>query len=412
MKTLFAVALLCMVAIASATVHFTEEFGAGWEERWVQSNADDAAGSAGKLVGTPGKYYGDAEADSGVQTSEDARHYKYSTKMPSVFNNKDKTLVFQYTVKHEQVLDCGGDYLKLMPADVDQETFNGESPYNIMFGPDKCGATNRIHFIFSHKGKNFLWKKTVVPPSDQLTHLYTAIVNPDQTYEVRVDNEVKESGNILDDWDILPPKEINDPEASKPADWVDEREIPDPEAKKPEGWDDIPKEIVDPEATKPEDWDDSLDGTWEAPTIPNPDYKGEWAPPTIPNPDYKGPWIHPKIPNPEYAHDPNIYAYESGIISLEVWQVKSGSVYDHILLADSVADAEAFYNDHFVAQQAAEKTMYEAQEKEREEREQAERDAARAKAEAEAEEEGEDADEDAEEEADDDDDDSHEHDEL
>jgi len=25
----------------------------------------------------------------------------------------------------------------------------------------------------------------------------------------------------------------------------------------------------------PEDWDEDFDGEWEAPTIPNPDYKGE-----------------------------------------------------------------------------------------------------------------------------------------
>jgi hypothetical protein len=27
-----------------------------------------------------------------------------------------------------------------------------------------------------------------------------------------------------------------------------------------------------------EDWDDEDDGEWEAPTVPNPEYKGEWKP--------------------------------------------------------------------------------------------------------------------------------------
>ena len=34
---------------------------------------------------------------------------------------------------------------------------------------------------------------------------------------------------------VLKPKEINDPEVSKPDDWVDETMIDDPEDKKPEG---------------------------------------------------------------------------------------------------------------------------------------------------------------------------------
>ena len=54
------------------------------------------------------------------------------------------------------------------------------------------------------------------------THFYTLIVNPDNTYEVLIDNEKVESGNLEDDWDFLPAKKVKDPEASKPAEW-DER---------------------------------------------------------------------------------------------------------------------------------------------------------------------------------------------
>ncbi len=69
---------------------------------------------------------------------------------------------------------------------------------------------------------------------DELTHLYTLIVKPDNTYEVRIDNKKVESGNLEDDWDFLPPKKIKDPEAKKPDDWVDEAKIDDPEDSKPE----------------------------------------------------------------------------------------------------------------------------------------------------------------------------------
>ncbi|KAL5158674.1 Non-specific phospholipase C1 [Glycine soja] len=34
------------------------------------------------------------------------------------FSNKDKTLVFQFSVKHEQKLDCGGGYMKLLSGDI------------------------------------------------------------------------------------------------------------------------------------------------------------------------------------------------------------------------------------------------------------------------------------------------------
>lgn len=69
---------------------------------------------------------------------------------------------------------------------------------------------------------------------DEYTHLYTLVVNPDNTYEVKIDNKKVESGNLEDDWDFLPPKKIKDPEAKKPEDWDDREKIPDPDDKKPE----------------------------------------------------------------------------------------------------------------------------------------------------------------------------------
>ena len=67
-----------------------------------------------------------------------------------------------------------------------------------------------------------------------MTHLYTLIVKSDNTYEVRIDSEKVESGELEKDWDFLAPKKIKDPEAKKPEDWVDEEKIPDPDDKKPD----------------------------------------------------------------------------------------------------------------------------------------------------------------------------------
>jgi len=148
------------------------------------------------------------------------------------FSNKDKKLVVQYRVKHDQNIDCGGGYLKLLPAGTDQENFNGDSKYNIMFGPDICGSTKKVHLIFNYKGQNKLISKNVPCESDESSHLYTLILNPDNTYEIRIDNKKKESGKLDEDWDFLAPKKIKDPKLSKPSDWVDEKEIVDPEDKK------------------------------------------------------------------------------------------------------------------------------------------------------------------------------------
>lgn len=60
------------------------------------------------------------------------------------------------------------------------------------------------------------------------------------TYEVIIDQRSTATGKLEEDWMLLPPKMIKDPEAKKPEDWVDEAKIPDPTDVKPEGWEDIP----------------------------------------------------------------------------------------------------------------------------------------------------------------------------
>eukprot|EP01133_Synstelium_polycarpum_P010566 gene10566-12291_t len=344
--------------LAAAKTHFQETFGDEWQSNWVTSKWRQEDGTAGKFVLSAGKWYGDAEDDKGIQTSQDARFYAVSSKFPA-FSNEGKDLVLQFTTKHEQKLDCGGAYIKLMPESTDQENFSGDAEYFIMFGPDICGNTKRTHLIFNYKGKNHLIKKDLKVETDQLTHQYTLVLKPDNTYQVQIDNVEIASGSLFEDWDLLPAKEIKDPQQSKPVDWVDVKEIDDPEDVKPADYDTVPATIADPEAVKPVDWNDEDDGEWEPETIANPEYKGAWKSKKIPNPEYKGEWVHPMIANPEYVEDANVYLYNKiGAVGFDLWQVKSGSIFDNIIVTDSIEEAKAFSEAHFEKNQAAEKQMF------------------------------------------------------
>ncbi|XP_023699685.2 calreticulin-like [Paramormyrops kingsleyae] len=361
--------LLIAAIAANATVYFKEQFldEDGWKSRWVESTHKSDYGQW-KL--SAGKFYGDAEKDKGLQTSQDARFYALSSRFEA-FSNEGKTLVIQFTVKHEQKIDCGGGYVKVFPADLDQANMHGESQYYIMFGSDICGySTKKVHVIFNYKGKNHLIKKEIRCKDDELTHVYTLILRPDQTYEVKIDNEKVESGTLEDDWDFLPPKQIKDPEAKKPEDWDDRAKIDDVSDTKPEDWD-KPENIPDPDAKKPEDWDDEMDGEWEPAMIPNPEYKGEWKPKQIDNPNYKGVWVHPEVDNPEYTADAEIYKFDKvGVLGLDLWQVKSGTIFDNFLITDDEKTAEEFANETWGVTRDPEKTMKEKQEEdERKQRE-------------------------------------------
>lgn len=137
---------------------------------------------------------------------------------------------------------------------------------------------------------------------------------------------------------------------------------------------DKPEHIADPEAKKPEDWDDEIDGAWEPPMIDNPEYKGVWKASQIDNPDYKGPWVHPEIDNPDYVEDANIYLFKDiGAIGFDLWQVKSGTIFDNVIITDSVERAEEFGNETWGKTKDPEKKMKDEQDEVEKKKEEEER---------------------------------------
>lgn len=156
----------------------------------------------------------------------------------------------------------------------------------LLLGPDICGSDKLVHVIFSYNGRNLLLNREIHCLHDIYTHVYTLVIMPNNTYEVLIDNERVQFGELESDWNFLPPKKIKDPAYEKPEDWDDRRVIVDPNDKKPEDWD-KPELIPDPAATKPEDWDEEMDGEWEPKMIDNPDFKGKWKPKLMANPNYK-----------------------------------------------------------------------------------------------------------------------------
>ena len=288
-------------------------------------------------------------------------HYGLSRVLARPFKAEGKDLVFQYEVKLHEPVSCSGQYVKLMspPADgsaLDPARLRADSPYTIMFGPDRCGGTNKVHLIIRqfHEKEN-VWQekhmtKRVTPksPQDFNSHLYTLVVRSDQTFKVYVDGNEEASGSLLASDAFSPPfgspAEIDDPDDRKPADWVEVQKIPDPDARKPEDWDESqPEKIPDPDAVRPEGWDEDEDGAWEAPYIPNPKWRGKWVHPLIDNPEYQGPWAPRKIPNPVHFSDPRPSdKLDVAAVAIEVLANDPGVAFDNILLTDDFDAADAF----------------------------------------------------------------------
>jgi len=329
--------------LVSGKIYFSETFDDNWEGRWVKSQWKESEGTGGKWELAAGKWSKDEKEDRGIKTAEDSKFFGVSAAFDS-FSNAGKEVIIQYQAKYEKDVECGGGYVKIGPKMEDQTKFGDPTVYNIMFGPDKCGYTKRTHLIFQYKGKNVLKKSDLAykQEGEGTSHLYRMTLKPDNTVKVEIDEEEIYSGSIKDDWEVLKPKVISDPDDKKPSDWVEDSMMDDPEDKKPDDWV-TEKRIVDAAAKKPDDWDDEEDGEWEPPMIDNPEYKGDWSVKRISNPAYKGFWEAKKIDNPEYEDDDAVYKYDDfGFIGFDLWQVKGGTIFDNVIICDDKAEADTF----------------------------------------------------------------------
>lgn len=347
------------------------------------------------------------EGDLGLVLKSKARHAAISTTLSKPFYFSDNPLIVQYEVNFQEGQECSGAYLKLLtldPEHQDLKKFHDKTPYTIMFGPDKCGNNHKLHFIFRHKNplNGSIEEKHCKKPRERLEdffkdkkpHLYTLIIRPDNSFEIKVDNKVVNSGSLLDDFTppVNPPLEIEDPTDVQPEDWDDKEKIPDLSAVKPDDWDeDAPAQIVDeddvmpegwledespmipnPDSVKPEDWDIEMDGEWEPPEIPNPKcagapgcgaykqkmkknprYKGKWSPPLINNPNYKGKWKPKLIHNPNYFNDQHPFRMMPIFaVGFELWSMSTDILFDNILVADDEEVARKWAEDTFEVRRA------------------------------------------------------------
>ncbi|XP_013389410.1 calnexin isoform X1 [Lingula anatina] len=386
----------------SGSPHFLETFDdpGVLNNKWILSDTkkDDTEEAIAKYEGKwniEEPKSNPLQGDLGLVLKSRAKLHAIAAKFTKPFEFTGQQLVVQYEVKFQEGMECGGAYIKLLShsKDMNLKKLNDKTPYTIMFGPDKCGMDHKLHFILRHTNKKSgqAEEKHAKKPSgsldgyftDKKTHLFTLVIADDNSFEIYVDQELVNSGNLLEDMTppVNPPKEIEDKNDKKPEDWDEREKIPDPDATKPDDWDetqpetivdpdaakpsgwldDEPELIPDPEAEKPSDWDEDMDGEWEAPqisnpkcegapgcgkwtppTIKNPKYKGKWSAPKIDNPNYKGKWKPRMIPNPDYYEDLTPYKVTPfSAVALELWTMTEDILFDNFIITDSKATADS-----------------------------------------------------------------------
>jgi hypothetical protein len=111
------------------------------------------------------------ELDNGLLLSKKDKYYGLTLPFQTPLTMGDSpSIVIQYEIKFEEVLACGGAYVKLLRDITDFGDVNKDTPYSILFGPDK--VTHSLTHPLTHS----------------LTYLltYSLIPNSISVYQIKV----------------------------------------------------------------------------------------------------------------------------------------------------------------------------------------------------------------------------------
>eukprot|EP00127_Corallochytrium_limacisporum_P003546 Clim_evm29s150 gene=Clim_evmTU29s150 len=272
----------------NTTVYLREHFNEdAWKDRWIVSDAKNESGE--KTY--PGEWYVEGPqdpktgllGDRGLVMKSFGERHAISADLEKPFEfGKGDHLILQYEIRFQEGLECTGSYMKLLNAnrkDKDLTQFDGTTPYSIMFGPDVCGSTNKLHFIIKTKNpitgeevEHHMTKSPKIARRETETQMVGFAIFSDGNFNVHIDRQIVRGGSLTAEKEFDPPL--------MPA-----RMIPDPKDVKPDSWDDR-EYIDDPNAEKPTDWNEDSSGPWAPPQVRNPQFKGIFTPKMIDNPGF------------------------------------------------------------------------------------------------------------------------------
>ncbi|XP_036825535.1 calnexin, partial [Oncorhynchus mykiss] len=196
--------------------HFAETFDSDpLDRRWVQSKAVKETDA--EALKYDGQWVVEEPAaamypgNRALVMKSSGRHHAIAAYLHTPFNFMHTPLCLQYEVRFGRDVECSGAYIKLLTQThlLRLSQFSESTPYSVMFGPDKCGTSHRLHLIVrvtdSSNGRN---QEIHAPqPVDDLTvyftdrqpHLYTLQLYQDSRYEIFIDQSLISQGRLLTD---------------------------------------------------------------------------------------------------------------------------------------------------------------------------------------------------------------------
>lgn len=254
-------------------------------KRWMQSRSTNFDGKWSNDLSYPPMA---RKNERGLVITDHQKSSIISYKLPAPIYHMNQTIIIQYEVRAQILYHCFKAYLRVHTTDFDPFHQTNETHRTIEFGPvhNQRRTKSILNFFINSTDDKHKIEKFIDVPFDEIPHLYTLIIRPNNTFEYMIDAMSFLNGTFTDSFriPIVEPKYIPDPTDKKPSDWVDDEFIPDTNAKKPDDWDENepeyiphprhrrmplgwnenePEKIPDPKDKPPEHWNDQLYGEYK-----------------------------------------------------------------------------------------------------------------------------------------------------
>ena len=173
-----------------------EDFQSGMTS-WIESDLEKYNG-----VWSVGTHNTPAlRGDLGLQMTSETAFYAISRSLGSAsWTSATTRMHLSYEVSFQQDFSCGGAYVKLYSSSVvEPKKFGNESPYTLMFGPDKCGGPGVVHVIFkTSDGREFHPATPINAEWDEDTHLFELDLSASGRVEVLIDGVTRAELTLAD----------------------------------------------------------------------------------------------------------------------------------------------------------------------------------------------------------------------
>ena len=184
--------------------YFTETFekADGYNENdWIVSEINTGTWLLGKA---PWLFESD---EHGLMTSKNNSFFGISRSLPrhELFS-KESPLIFQFQLTVPQIIECGGNFLKLFPVTLNPLLLSSTSESLLTFGPDFCGTESR-EVVFALTLVDSVGIKRSQRSSmniraelDRVAHTYTLALYDSQSYEIFIDYNLRYTGSLSEDF--------------------------------------------------------------------------------------------------------------------------------------------------------------------------------------------------------------------